>query len=221
MRVKYLSYPLQNTMPGYGGMVSLGLSSIKSISKGDTANVSKIAIESHWGTHIDLPAHFFNTGHTIIDYPPEFWFFKRPQVIKVSLRPSEILHCSSLPKDIDPHADILLFQSGWHSLRAHEDYRVNNPGIHPDVGLYLREKCKELKAVGIDWISLSAFRDRELGRQSHRVFLDPKGANQPVLIVEDMDLSCDLTGVEVVFVFPLRVEGFDSAPCTAIARFRD
>ena len=73
--------------------------------------------------------------------------------------------------------------------------------------------------TGIDWISISPYQDRELGREAHRVFLDQKGRNNPVLLIEDMDLSCDLTKLRELWVLPLRVEKIDSAPCTVIGGF--
>ena len=53
------------------------------------------------------------------------------------------------------------------------------------------------------------------------MFLDRKGRNNPVLLIEDMDLSCDLTKLRELWVLPLRVEKVDSAPCTVIGGFSD
>ena len=78
-------------------------------------------------------------------------------------------------------------------------YSCDNPGIHPEVGIYLRE----------------------LGREAHRAFLGQGGKNDPILIIEDMDLSCDLTKLRELWVLPLRVEKIDSAPCTVIGGFDD
>ena len=78
-----------------------------------------------------------------------------------------------------------------------------------------------VQAIGMDWISVSSFENRELGRQAHRAFLNRDGEGHPVLIIEDMDLSADLNGLREVWVAPLLVEGIDSAPCTIIGIFDD
>jgi len=75
--------------------------------------------------------------------------------------------------------------------------------------------------TGIDWISISPYQDRELGREAHRVFLDQKGRNNPVLLIEDIDLSGNFKKLKEVWVSPLRVERVDSAPCTVIGDFSE
>ena len=55
---------------------------VKSIQGGDSANVFRITMENHWGTHVDAPYHFFDDGRKITDYPPEFWVFKSPDTIR-------------------------------------------------------------------------------------------------------------------------------------------
>ncbi len=100
-------------------------------------------------------------------------------------------------------------------------YSCDNPGIHPEVGGYLRELFPRIRAIGIDWISISPYQNRELGREAHRAFFDQEGRNNPVLLIEDMDLSNDLKGLTEVWASPLRVERVDSAPCTVIGGFSD
>jgi kynurenine formamidase len=210
-----------NKVPVYGGSGLLNIRRVKSLTGGDFANVFCFNMENHWGTHIDAPYHFFENGKKIIDYPPRYWFFKSPQVIKVSLSPAEILTCSEWIKDINPNTDILLFQSGWDRFRGQEIYSQENPGIHPEVGFFLREKYPEIRAIGIDWISISPYKNRELGRESHRVFLGSEGHNNPMLLIEDMNMSFDLTMLRELYVMPLMVDAFDSAPCTIIGAFND
>ena len=221
MKYCYLSYELTDVVPIYGGKAKLNINAVKSISKGDSANVVSFLLENHWGTHVDAPNHFFENGLTVNDYPIDFWFFKNPMVINVDLKPGQLLGCSGWTEGIKPETDIIFFKSGWGRLRKTEKYSIDNPGIHPEVGFFLRDKYPSVRAVGIDWVSASSFQDREMGRQAHRAFLDPEGTNNPVLIIEDMDLSHDLRGLREVWAAPLRVEGLDSAPCTVIGMIED
>lgn len=218
---KYLSHRLDNVIPVYRGSASLNISQIKSISEGDTTNSYRSILESHWGTHVDAPNHFFNNGEKIVDYPPEFWFFKSPEVIQITLNPSEILACDKWIESIRPDSDILLLQSGWGKFRGHDEYSLKNPGLHPDVGFFLRRRYPNLRAIGIDWISISSYQNRMLGREAHKAFLDPAGKNNPVLIIEDMELRSDLNSLKEIIVVPLIIDGFDSAPCTVIGKFHD
>ncbi|MBF0516201.1 MAG: cyclase family protein [Nitrospirae bacterium] len=219
MRYEFLCHTLSDDLnPVYGGHKSIAIERLKSIEGGDSANVSSFTMENHWGTHVDAPNHFFEHGIRVSEYPAEFWFFKNPQVIQVELKPSEVI--SALP-EISLQADMLLIQSGWCSCRHEDVYVKENPGIDPAVGFSLRSKFPRLRAVGLDWISVSPYTDRTLGRLTHRAFLDPEGQGSPILLVEDMDLSMTLDALREVVVLPLRISGLDSAPCTIIGQFDD
>ena len=222
MRFRYLSYPLKSENPVYGvGNEPLDLRKTRSIASGDSANVCQFTIRSHLGTHVDLPNHFFENGKKVTDYPAEFWIFKAPETVQVALKPSEILKCGEWLDSIAQAADILLLRSGWAGMRGDRKYSIENPGINPEVAFHLRKKYPKLRAIGIDWISVSPYSYRALGRSAHQAFLDPAGDNNPIAIIEDMDLSCDLEGLREVFVVPLRIQESDSAPCTVIGGFLD
>jgi len=216
MRYRFLSHLYTQKQPAYGGIVEIKIERIRSINSGDTSNVSQFTMQNHWGTHIDAPNHFFENGRKIVDYPPEFWFFATPQVIDVELNAGEILVNDDWLNSVRQDADIILFRSGWHKRRNDKSYSTENPGIHPDVGLNLRRNFPNLRMIGIDWISLSSYLHRELGREAHKTFLDPKGINEPILIIEDMDLSGNLDGLVALWVIPIRIEQLDSALCTII-----
>lgn len=203
-------------MPIYGGRVSVNLNRVKSIFNGDSSNVFAFTLENHWGTHVDAPNHVFGNGKKIADYHPEFWFFRSPKVIHVALKPSEILMCDKWIRNINTDTDILLFKSGWGNYRKKKIYSTDNPGIHPEVGIYLRKKYPRIRAIGIDWISISPYQNRELGREAHKAFLDSESEGQPILIIEDMYLPDDMENLNKICVLPLLVEGMDSAPCTIV-----
>lgn len=221
MTYKYLSYPLDSKIPVYGKTAAFEIKSIKAIGNGDTANVYALGMENHWGTHVDAPNHFFADGKKVSDYPAGFWLFKSPQVINLELSSGEILISGSWSEQIRLDTDLLLLKSGWGMRRSEEAYSMENPGIHPDVGRELRRKYPAIRALGIDWVSVSSYKNRELGREAHRALLGDYGVGEPPVIIEDMDLSCDMTGLKEVWVLPLRVCGFDSAPCTVVGVFGD
>ena len=218
---KYLSYPLDAVIPVYGGLESITPGKIKSIQNGDSANTFVFTLQNHWGTHVDAPNHFFEHGKKIADYEAGFWIFQEPQVICFDLKPSEILTCGDWLNKLNKETDLLLFNAVWSSQRDKDVYHFKNPGLHPDVAFYLRKNFPRLRAIGIDWISVSAYQHREMGRSAHRAFLDPHGENKPILIFEDMDLSGDLTNLLQVSAFPLRMAELDSAPCTVIGTLDD
>jgi arylformamidase len=219
MIYKYLSHFVSEGMPVYGGRARLGIKARRSITKGDTSNVYRLTLENHWGTHIDAPHHFFNSGDRIDEYGAQSWFFTKPEVVRVSLRLREVLCSGKWMKQISRSCDILLLRSGWSRFRKEEKYIYENPGIHPEVAIYLRQHFPRLRAIGIDWLSISSGSHKPLGRQAHRAFLDPSGAGNPLFIIEDMLLPSNLSGLRKIIAAPFIVAGIDSAPCTVLGEF--
>ena len=195
------------------------LESRKSIKNGDSCNTYWMGMENHLGTHVDAPAHFFDGGKTILDFAPETWIFKKPFVVNLELDEDKIVNVEDV-QSVSEQADIVIIKSGFYRFRGDLRYSFNNPGINPDVGRWLRKNRPHVRAVGFDFVSISSYKDRNLGREAHRAFLDPSGNNQPIFIIEDMDLSCDLNGLSEVLIMPLLVEGIDSSPCTSMGIFK-
>lgn len=220
--IQYLSYPLSLNIPTYGSISEkLEVKKIKSIDQGDSCRTYWVGFQNHWGTHVDCPAHFFLKGKCITDFPCDFWLFKRPQVIEIDAEREQIIGTKDLPGEILPQTDLLLFKSGWGQFRGQKIYSCQNPGLHPELALWLRQRYPSIRAIGIDWVSVSSFKHRELGRQTHHAFLSDSGKSQPVMMIEDMDLSKNLENLSEVLVAPLLVETIDSAPCTVFGFFGD
>ena len=93
--------------------------------------------------------------------------------------------------------------------------------MHLELALWLRQDFPAVRAIGMDWISVSSYESRELGRQAHRAFLNPDGEGSPVLIIEDMNLSKNLKNLAEVLVVPILIETIDSAPCTVIGFLKE
>jgi arylformamidase len=215
--VVYLSHPLAVDQPAYGGKAeTLEIFSTKSIRNGDSCHTFRVTFDNHVGTHVDAPAHFFENASTILDYPADFWIFNHPQVLSFPVRPAQLLEAGLFERDIKSTTDFLILKTGFQSFRSKAEYGCHNPGISAAAGLRLRERFPAIQAIGFDFISLSSYQNRAEGRLAHKAFLDPKGKGHPILIVEDMDLDKDLTGLSCVAVVPLLVQGIDSAPCTVM-----
>lgn len=213
--IQYLSYPLYKTNPVYGCESQiLETKPVKSISRGDSCNTLSFFMETHWGTHIDFPAHFFNDGKSVLDYPADFWIFSNPQLIVIPAQPNQIINRADFRDTIVHDTNLLLLYTGWGKYRGEAIYSMNNPGLAPEVGLWLRKEYPNIRVIGFDFISVSPYQNRELGRHTHQAFLDPSGEGNPILIIEDMLLANGNQRFQEVWVAPLRIEGFDGTPCT-------
>jgi arylformamidase len=216
MKCIFLSYPLSSVIPVYGGPVSVDITQIKSIAGGDSSNVFSFVLQNHWGTHVDCPAHFFQNGKKATAFSADFWLFIKPQIIAVKVDPGQIISKDDLEDNIRPDTDLLILKSGWGKFRGDPMYYLKNPGIDPDLGLLLRKQYPSIRAFAIDWISLSSYEHRQIGRDAHKVFLNPSAEGNPIVIVEDIHLPDDVEELSTVCVAPIQIEGIDSAPCTII-----
>ena len=212
----FLSHFMDINTPVYGGGQSIKIEDDRSISKGDTANTKKISFNNHSGTHIDFPNHFFENGATSEKYGPDFWICENVFLINNPALEDEIIllddnSINLIPSDVE----FIIIKTGFGKYRGNEKYWKNNPGLSPSNAERLRMKFKKLKMVGMDFISLTAFQHREIGRAAHREFL---GGDSPILLVEDMKLDNLSNSPLSIFCSPLLVSGIDGAPITIIAK---
>jgi arylformamidase len=218
VRLVYLSHPLAEDTPAYGGGPSLVIEHARSIQRGDTANAAVWTLSNHLGTHLDFPRHFVRDGKCLDDYPVPFFAFARVVLVDVSgAGPGTVIGpdaFETIPPD--PDADMILALTGMGRLRATRDYWEKNPVFEPRLADAVRRRYPRVRVFGFDAISLSSWSDRETGRAAHRAFLE---GDRPILLLEDMDLSPLAAGSSIgrLVVSPLRVAGTDAAPATVIA----
>jgi len=218
----YLSYPLADKNPGYGTMeAGIKINRLRDIERGDNCNVAEVCFENHWGTHVDAPNHFFGFGKKICDYPADTWIFEKPQIVECIVQPGQFIIPEDVVDRIDKSTDLLIIKTGWTKLRGTKDYSFNNPALAPELGVALREKFPNVRAVAVEPTSISSMSDRERGRAAHRAFLDPSSAGEPLLLIEGIKLPDDAVGLIKVIAVPLIINNVDSAPVTIVGVFKE
>jgi arylformamidase len=212
----YLSYFLDSETPLYGGKKGISIVSENQISLGDSANTKNLSFQNHSGTHVDFPNHFFEDGNVSDNYDATFWVFNNPFVLNIEVYPGMIINpLKDQIEKIPPDTDFLILKTGFGEFRGEEIYWSNNPGLHPEFADSLRIQCKFLRAIGMDFISITSFKNRKLGRIAHKAFL----GKSPILLVEDMNLINLSSNPVNIFCFPLLVKGVDGCPVTVIAEY--
>ena len=213
----FLSHLIDNDTPTYGDSSGIKISHATCMDHGDTANSLSIKINNHVGTHIDLPKHFDNNEKVLEQYPACEWVFNNVQLVNISLKEEEMLSVSHLKKKLREDIEVLIIKTGFEKFRHQESYWKNNPGVLPEVGTWLRNNFQSIKIIGFDFISLTCFQKREIGRTSHRAFLESNKNNEPIRIIEDMKLSEIDTDPKKLVVLPLMIKGADGVPVNIIA----
>ena len=218
----FLSYPLKSEYSSYGNGQRILVEKTRKIDKGDNSNYSIINIPSHFGTHIDFPYHFAIEGKKCLDYSAHSFIFEAVQIVEINLLEKNDLIISSNNfqgvKFLNP-SSFLIIKTGYCQIRSQPEYWNNNPGFSPELALFLKSKMPSLLAVGFDSISLSSWKNRELGREAHKEFL----VNNNLLIIEDMDLNniSKSTKINQIVCSPLRFDNSDGSPVTIFAKTID
>jgi len=203
--------------PSFAAGPSLTIRAIKEVRAGGSSNSYSLSFPNHLGTHIDASRHVDDKGKAVSDYPPDAFAFTRPVILDLPKGESELVTLGDLKRHADDikEADLLLIRTGFqvHRHRNPMKYMTMNPGVSAEAAKYLADEFPQLRALGLDFISLSAVQNREEGRKAHTALL----SGRDFFIVEDMSLSKFPRRVRRILVVPLFVEGIDSAPCTVIA----
>ena len=212
----YLSHFLSESTPTYGNRDQFTIKRTSCIDHGDTANSHALNLSTnHMGTHIDLPKHFFEHGQCLNDFNPNYWFYKHVSLLDLSKNNGELITVEDLKdKKIALKTEILLIKTGFEKFRNKEIYWKENPGISPELADFLRNEYPNIRTLGFDFISLTSFQHRSIGKEAHQAFLNPE---KPITIIEDMHLEDINKSPLCLNVFPLLVQNIDSSPVTVIA----
>ena len=218
----YLSHVLTEDTPLYGASGEVKIQRSRCIDAGDTSNNSNLALPAHAGTHIDAPFHFDHSGRTLDSYSADFWYTQKIKLLEISVSKAQLVDLSVLGdkiNEIPKDCECLLLKSGFEVQRQDnpQDYMTAGPGIGADLAQWLREN-RQLRFVGMDFVSTSSFQHREIGRETHRIFLKEDYADSPpILLIEDMALQAIDKSPASIHIVPIRFENSDGAPVTVIA----
>jgi arylformamidase len=194
-----ISVPIRPDMHIYRGNPGVNLLRHEAIAEGAAANVSKLELGVHSGTHIDGPLHFIDGAAGTEALPLDAMVGAATVIDATSVTDldEDTLQALGLPK-----ADRLLLKttnSGlWNQPEfTHDFIRLDGSGAR-----HLIERGVRL--VGIDYLSIGDM-------DAHRELL---GAG--IVALEGLDLRTVEPGEYVLICLPLRLEGSDGAPCRAI-----
>jgi arylformamidase len=200
-----ISVPLRSGLVTWPGDPEVHIARVFDLEKGDAANVSKLDMGAHTGTHIDAPLHFLRSGKSLDDMP-----------LNAVIGPARVIEIndpeSIKPEALMPHAiaknERILFktknsQRHWMNQPFIEDFVY----ISTAAGRFLVD-CG-VQTVGIDYLSVAGYNKNEA--ELHRLLL---GAG--VWIIEGLNLSQVQAGRYELICLPIRITNSDGAPARAL-----
>ena len=204
-----ISVPLHNAMVHWPGDPPFERVKTEDMDRGDTHNLSKLAMGSHTGTHVDAPRHFVRDGLDISSMPIET-MVGVARVIEIRdprlIRPEELSE-----HKIRRGERLLLKTRNSDSVWKTPNFVTDFVALSEEAALFLAER--KLKMIGVDYLSVGAFHGE--GVEIHRTLL-----NAGIWIIEGLDLSRVGTGKYDLVCLPLKIEGGDGAPARAALKRR-
>lgn len=196
-----VSVTIRPAMPIYPGDPGVAIERAKAIDRGDPANVSRLDLGAHTGTHVDAPRHFIADGAGADELGIEA--FVGPCVVadaRAAAGPLDAALVDSL--DLPPGTDRVLLKTENSALWERDDFapafvRLDAGGARAllDLGV-----C----CVGIDYLSVG-------DRDAHLALL---GGNTGV--IEGLDLRAVEPGPYFLACLPLKIAGCDGAPARVL-----
>jgi kynurenine formamidase len=178
-------------------------------------NAETLTLNTHTGTHVDVPFHFDDAGATIDQVPLEA--FAAPAVfidLRSRVRAGEAIgrdQLEPLPELLAP-GDIAVLVTGWGERRAVTDEYLKGWPYLDGAGAQLLVD-HGLSAVGIDALSVGGWGGPEKGQPSHNALL---GAGKT--IIEELRIPEELVGRRCFLTaFPVLLQGCGGAWARAVA----
>ncbi len=202
-RLYDVTLTLTTDLPTYSGEPGLKIDAVKRIAAGDTANVSRMNLGLHTGTHVDAPVHFIE-GASGTDELPLDALCGPARLVRIN--DPQAVRVDELERADLRGVERVLFQTRNGELIDDPAFRRDYVYLAPEAAEWLVERGVRL--VGIDYLSIEAFGAEPL---VHRTLL---GAN--VVIVEGLDLRQPPPGDYELWCLPLKIAGSDGAPARVV-----
>lgn len=207
MKFHDISVTVTSELPTWPGDPSVELGRVSKIEEGANANVSRIAMGVHTGTHVDAPFHFLEDGTTVDTLPLDV-LIGSVQVVDVGEQ-VDVINADVLKKaSLIPGVSRILFKTRNSKIwaRGEKEFQTEFVGIDADGAEFLVQQG--IKLVGIDYLSIAPYKK---SRPTHEILLHAK-----MIIIEGVDLSKIQAGVYQLVCLPLKLGGSDGAPARTI-----
>jgi arylformamidase len=203
MNIYDISVAICEDLPVFPGDPAVRIEPVTRLASGDAANVSRISMSTHSGTHLDPPSHFNDHGISVDRIP-----------LPLLIGPALVV---GLPGVTDITSAVLdrlpilgeeriLLKTANSKLWSKREFCGDYSALTPDGARFLVESG--VKLVGIEYLSIERF---DGDGEVHRILLD-----NGVAILEGLNLAGVAAGRYELLCLPLKIAGGDGAPARAL-----
>jgi arylformamidase len=196
-----VTVPIRPGMPVYPGDPGVDLTLARSIDRGDPANVTRLDIGAHTGTHVDAPCHFISGARGASELSLDR--FLGPCVVADATGADGPIGTDAINAlDLPPLTERVLLRTRNSELWARDEF--TDGFVRLDAGGAAAVVERGVRVVGIDYLSIG-------DRPAHLTLLE-----RDIGIIEGLDLRAVEPGPYYLACLPLRIAGADGAPARAL-----
>ncbi|GAB3940693.1 cyclase family protein [Spirosoma harenae] len=200
-----ISVTLNSSLPTWPGSIGVHTKAIHTIGVDSYANVSRLDMDVHTGTHLDAPLHFVAGGADTNSFELStlIGVCRVVHIPDVDVVTSAILNeyiGTRVPKRLLLRTDNS--NSQWNEKPFYSLFIA----LSADAAEWVVEKKIEL--IGIDYLSIQCYNDPP---DTHQILL-----HNQVIILEGIYLGHVEPGDYQLICLPIKIEGVEGVPCRAI-----
>lgn len=211
MTIYDVTVPLRNGLPTWPGDPLVDINDFRSLSNGDSANVTVLNFGAHSATHVDAPAHFIE-GAAKVEALDLNVLIGEAEVVEVpeddyAISEEFVLaHCP-------PGAERILFKTRNSAFWGQPKLEFRRDFTYLDLEAAQALVQRGVKLIGIDYLSIEKFNTEN--HETHLALL-----SHGVVIVEGLNLSDIPAGKYELICLPLRLQSNkgDGAPARVVLR---
>jgi arylformamidase len=196
-----VSVTIRTHMPIYPGDPGVDIELAHAIDRGDPANVSRLELGTHTGTHVDAPCHFLPDGPGADELALEI-FVGRCVVADATGAQGPLDAALIDGLDLEPGTERVLVKTPNSRLWERDAFASNF--VRLDVGGADALVRRGARLVGIDYLSIG-------DPDAHRTLLE-----RGIGVIEGLDLRRVDPGSYFLACLPLKIAGSDGAPARAV-----
>lgn len=204
MKIHDITRPILTGMPVWPGDTPVEFAFSNTKAAGYSANVGRLKLSLHCGTHADAPYHYNDAGRKIDEVPAET-YLGPARVVDIRGQAS-ITPALLATQDFAGTPRVLFKSDTWTDFSV---FPREWPLMTSDTPAWLA--ARGVKLVGLDVPSVDHLKSKDL--QIHHAC---DAAN--IVILENLDLRAVAPGVYELIALPLRIQGGDGSPIRAVLR---
>ncbi|MDO8587461.1 MAG: cyclase family protein [Armatimonadota bacterium] len=204
-----ITVPVSPETPLWPGDGPVRVEMVADMAKGAPANVSRLCLSSHTGTHVDAPFHFIRNGKKLPEIPLDTligpcWVAEFPDL--------DAVDAVDLEATVPVGTERLLLKTRnsrlWDEKRS--DFITDYVFVTPAAAEWIVRRG--IRLVGIDYLSLDAYSEYvESAPSAHLTLL-----RNEVVILETVNLSGIAEGRYQLICLPLLAGNGDGAPARVV-----